>query len=88
MVVGGGLNVYNNFTAKVFNKTYLMAEGPKEKSISMPYMTLRHCPVKTNLKCTCENCAYCDNLAYKMQSGKVLKIKRKKLSSCTFYLTD
>ena len=85
-VIGGGMNVYNNYTANYYGCEYLSAEG--ENSVSMPYMTLRHCPMKEHLNATCSNCPYKEGYTYTMQNGKVLKLKRKKLSTCTFYLED
>ena len=54
--------------------------------IDYPYMTLRHCPIKAHIGGDCLNCKYQNGYIYKMQSGKELKLKRKKLSTCTFYL--
>jgi hypothetical protein len=31
---------------------------------------------------------YVDGIKYRLESGKTFKLKRKKLSDCTFYLTD
>ena len=87
-VVGAGLNVYNSITANLFNKPIITAESNISSKINFAYMTLRHCPLKQHLKADCKNCPYNDNYFYKMDSGKVLKLKRKKFSSCTFYLTD
>ncbi len=87
-VIGAGLNVYNNLTAKLFNLPYLTAEKDGKNNLKFPYMTLRHCPFRNHLKSTCDKCPYNDNYYLQMQSGKKLKIKRKKLSTCTFYLTD
>jgi len=84
-IVGGGLNVYNNYSASYFNLPYIQAEGD---SFKMPYMTLRHCPMKQHLKSNCINCPFKCGYSYKMQNGKTLKLKRKKLTDCTFYLTD
>ncbi len=88
IIIGAGLNVYNNFTAFELEKEFFVAEGDMAKRIDFAYMTLRHCPIKNLLKGSCENCQFDDNYSYKMESGKVLKLKRKKLSTCTFYLTD
>ncbi len=87
IVIGGGLNVYNNVTASVHGKPFITAEMPCESKVNFPYMTLRHCPYK-NLGANCDNCPHTDGYALKMQSGKLLKIRRIKLSDCTFYLTD
>ncbi len=88
-IVGGGLNVYNNFTAEFFNLPCLVAENAElNANIKMPYMTLRHCPIKEFCKSDCANCKYEDGFKYKMQSGRELKLKRSKLSTCTFYLVD
>ncbi len=88
IAVGWGLNVYNHFTAREFDKKVATAESEVSSKIKAPYMTLRHCPMKNHLKANCANCPYAEGFCYKMESGKALKLKRKKLSSCTFYLTD
>ncbi len=88
IIIGGGLNVYNSFTAKIFNKPIICAESNIATNIKYPYMTLRHCPMKNHLKANCNNCPYNNNYTYKMDNGKVLKLKRKKISTCTFYLCD
>ena len=88
IVVGAGLNVYNSIAAQFYNKPIITAESNISTKINFPYMTLRHCPFKSHLRANCNNCPYCDGYAYKMENGKTLKIKRKKLDSCTFYLVD
>lgn len=85
-IIGGGMNVYNSYSSGYFKLPYLNAEG--ENNFKMPYMTLRHCPMKQHLKANCANCPYKNGYKYKMQNGKILKLKRTKLSSCTFTLTD
>lgn len=88
-VAGGGLNVFNRVGANFLGLKFVCAEESVAKQTNFPYMTLRHCPFKCDLGVTCKNCPYKDGeFALKMESGKLLKIKRKKLSSCTFYLTD
>ena len=87
-IVGGYLNVYNEVTAHQLNAPYLTAELSGEGKINLPYMTLRHCPYKNHLGASCDKCPHQEGFELKMQSGKVLKIKRIKISSCTFYLTD
>jgi len=87
-VIGGGLNVYNSHTAKHFNKPVITAESDIAKRVNFPYMTLRHCPMKAHLLANCNKCPYHAGFTYVMDSGKRLKLKRKKLSTCTFYLTD
>ncbi len=87
-VIGGGLNVFNAHTAKVLGLPYVSAEGDKGERIKQPYMTLRHCPMKSHLGADCSNCPYTDGYRYLMDNGKALKLKRKKLHDCTFYLTD
>ena len=85
-IIGGGMNVYNSYSANYFNLPFIKAEG--EDSFFMPYMTLRHCPMKQYLGANCSNCPYQQGYKYKMPNGNVMKLKRVKLSSCTFYLTD
>ena len=88
IIIGAGLNVYNNFTAVELGKAFFVAESDIAKRVDFAYMTLRHCPMKNLLNASCVACPYLDEYAYKMESGKVLKLKRKKLSTCTFYLTE
>ena len=85
-IIGGGMNVYNSYSANYFNLPFIKAEG--EDSFFMSYMTLRHCPMKQHLGANCSNCPYQQGYKYKMPNGNVMKLKRVKLSSCTFYLTD
>ena len=87
-VVGAGLNVYNTHSAAALNLPVITAECDLSNRIDFPYMTLRHCPIKNHLRKGCENCAYSDGYEYRTESGKVMKLKRKKLTSCTFYLID
>jgi len=88
IIIGAGLNVYNKLSASILNKPVITAESEISTRIDYPYMTLRHCPLKNHLNANCSNCPYSNEYALKMDNGKVLKLKRKKLSSCTFYLTD
>ncbi len=88
MIMGGGLNVYNSIAASELGKPYISAETSGETVTKFPYMTLRHCPLKSHDASDCKNCSYDNNYAYTMESGKTLKLKRKKLSTCTFYLVD
>lgn len=87
-IAGGGLNVYNNISASELGLPVICSEDSITSKTNFPYMTLRHCPFKCDIKASCEKCPYSKNYTLKMQNGKVLKIKRKKLSTCTFYLTD
>lgn len=87
-VVGGGLNVYNTVSANALNKPFFTAESGVGKKIDFPYMTLRHCPLKSHDGSKCNKCAYNEGYTIKMDSGKTLKLKRKKLTTCTFYLVD
>lgn len=88
MAIGSGLNVYNNFAAEHFDRPVITAESQIANRIYAPFMTLRHCPFKSHLQSNCANCPYVDGYIYRMDNGKVLKLKRKKMSTCTFYLTD
>ena len=84
-VIGAGLNIFNDYSANYFNLPYICAEGDEFK---MPYMTLRHCPMKCNLGASCYECPYKDGFEYIMQNGQRLKLKRQKMSTCTFFLVD
>lgn len=85
-VAGAGLNVYNSVSAEVLNLPVISAEGEVGGLIDYPYMTLRHCPFKEHLNATCDDCPYDKGFELVMENGKRMKITRKKLSSCTFYL--
>lgn len=84
ILVGHGLNVYNRHTARVLGRPVLARTTAK--GILSPYMTLRHCPMQANLGADCYRCPYQDGYYYVMDNGKILRLKRKKLSTCTFYL--
>ena len=84
--LGGGINIYNNYSASVFNIPYIPAENIEQHT--MPYMTLRHCPIKEHLHANCSACPFKDGYEYVLNTGKRFKLKRKKLSTCTFYFTD
>ncbi len=87
-IVGAGLNVYNHYTAFEFGKPFITAESELGERVDFAHMTLIHCPMKNHLKSTCDNCKFENGYVYKMDSGKELKLKRKKICSCIFYLTD
>ena len=87
-VIGWGLNVFNSHAAEFYDLSILAAEGNVGCKVGAPYMTLRHCPFKSHLQANCANCPYADGYTYRMDNGKVLSLKRKKMSTCTFYLTD
>lgn len=82
--VGGGMNIYNGYSKAYYSLPCVLGENG---SFKQPYMTLRHCPMKEHVGASCENCLYDKNYSY-ILNGKELKLKRKKLTSCTFYLTN
>ncbi len=88
VIIGGGLNVYNSHTASVLGAPVVVAEGNVANKVNFAYMTLRHCPMKEHVGGDCANCVYADGYEYVCDGGKVMRLKRKKLSTCTFYLTD
>lgn len=87
-IIGAGLNVYNNVTAQIFDLPVISTESAIVNQIDYPLMTLRHCPLKSHMNANCSNCPYNNDIVYKMDNGKNLKLKRKKLSTCTFYLSN
>lgn len=87
-VIGWGLNVYNSRTANLFNKPIITAEGDLWAKVTPPFMTLRHCPIKEHVGGTCKDCRYKEGYEYLTEDGRTLKLTRKKLSTCTFYLTE
>ena len=87
-IIGWGLNVYNNVTASIYGKPCMTAESQTlENKVDAPYMTLRHCPIKEHVGGSCDKCLYKEGYKYLTDDGKVMKLSRKKLSTCTFYLT-
>lgn len=96
-IAGYGLNIFNSHSANYFNLPYLIAESHllnnnnnnnNSNSQKAPYMILRHCPLKELNFGDCSNCKYSKNLSYKSTDNKSFKLKRWKVDSCTFYLTD
>lgn len=87
-VIGSGMNVYNSQSANVFDAPVMFAENSDFQISPYPYMTLRHCPFKQHSHANCKNCPYKNGYYFEMQNGKKLFVKRKKLSTCTFYLVD
>ena len=85
-VAGVGLNVFNNISANVLGVPVICAEGEGFPKMQAPFMTLRHCPMKSHLHANCSNSPYHEGYYYVLESGKTLKLTRKKLSTCTFYL--
>lgn len=86
IVAGWGLNVFNNISANVLGVPVVCAEGEGFPKMPAPFMTLRHCPIKTHLHSDCSNCRYNNDFYYVMENGKNLNLVRKKLSTCTFLL--
>ncbi|MCL1901687.1 MAG: DUF3656 domain-containing protein, partial [Firmicutes bacterium] len=89
-IIGPGMNVYNRLSAKFFDLPVLTAEAEivGVSKLKAPYMTLRHCPVFEHLGANCNECNYKNGYTYVMQSGKRLRLKRQKVTSCTFYLVE
>lgn len=87
-IIGAGLNVYNSYNAALQGRTVICAESDVGERIDFPFMTMRHCPLKSHDGSSCAKCTFNNDIKLKMESGKVMRLKRKKLCSCTFYLTD
>ena len=85
-IMGAHMNIFNSVSASYFNAPILTIDGELGEKISYPLMTLKHCVIKHMYNCQCDTCKYNDNIYYKNDSGKVLKLSRKKLKTCTFYL--
>ena len=83
--LGAFMNIYNSYSANYYSLPFMTAEFGEQTA---PFMTLRHCPMKEHKNANCNNCPYDNQYEYVMESGKRFKLKRKKLSTCTFYLTD
>ncbi len=86
VITGAGLNVYNTQTANALSMPFFTAEDGLKTATDYPVMTLRHCPMKAHLSANCNNCPFEDGYTYITDDGRELKLKRKKLSTCTFYL--
>ncbi len=86
VIIGGGLNVYNSLSAKVFDAPVILSEKGIGEATPFAYMTLKHCPIKSHVGGNCANCNYSDGYEYVMEGGKTLKLKRKKITDCIFYL--
>ncbi len=87
-VIGGGLNVYNSASASYYNLPIIASESGLIEKTRFPVMTFRHCPMKAHLNANCSTCTYSDGYVYQMESGQEFLLKRKKISTCTFYLTE
>lgn len=88
-IAGAYLNIYNSYSAEFYDMPCLIAENNNMGTThKLPYMTMLHCPMKQFVGGNCANCKYRDGYTYRMQNGKRLKLKRKKLSTCLFYLVD
>lgn len=85
-IIGAHMNVFNSVSASYFNAPILTIDGSIGKRVPYYLMTFKHCPIKHMYKCSCDNCKYNDDVYYKNDNGKVLKLYRKKLKTCTFYL--
>ena len=88
-IVGGGLNVYNSYTASFYDKKIISAESDTGVKADFPYMTLRHCPIKEHDGGNCDKCRYkAGEYTLKCEDGKVMKLARKKrnLSPCIIRL--
>ncbi|MBE5747995.1 MAG: hypothetical protein E7344_00005, partial [Clostridiales bacterium] len=98
-----GMNIFNDYSANLWhNEGFVYANELTLNEISTfknqsgfvfaegynVCMTLAHCPVQVNFKCTCKNCKYKGDLVYKDKLGNEFLIKRKKLSKCYFELIN
>ncbi len=84
-IIGGGLNVFNSCSANYFCRPFISAEGGEFK---MPFMTFVHCPMKAHLNANCCECPFKNGYEYVMPNGKRFKLKRTKLSVCSFQLFE
>lgn len=85
-IIGPALNVYNDFSAKYFNLGVISAESNDFVRYNYPFMTFKHCPIKEHVGGSCSNCLYTNDYKYKSDDGKEMKLTRKKITECTFYL--
>ncbi len=93
-VIGGtGLNIFNSRAADVYgianyvNSVELLpgeiSDGYVYVSDKIQVMTLSHCPVQLNTKCTCANCKYTKPFNYTTNSLSI-QIVREKVGFCYF----
>jgi len=85
-IIGAQLNVYNNYSARYFNKPCFSAESNVGTKCRASLMTLIHCPIKSHVGGDCKNCQYKDGFTYHFDDGKKMQLIRKKVSNCIFYL--
>lgn len=98
-----GMNIFNDYSANLWqNEGFVYANELTLNEISTfknqngfvfvegynVCMTLAHCPIQVNYKCTCKNCKYKGDLVYKDKLGNEFLIKRKRLSKCYFELIN
>lgn len=102
IIAGTGLNIVNSYSKAFYlnlgakdiiysveaNLNDIDSNGVVFTSGYPVLMTLTHCPFKMLYGNTCKNCTFKDNLTYKMQDGRVVKIRRKVISHCYFEVVD
>ena len=100
-IVGYNMNVLNNRSVDFYLKLGVvdfvrsiegnLASGLKGGLSYEGYPTLMtwcHCPYKVSLNSTCNNCKFSNKLTYKLNDGKLFKIRRYKIINCYFELVS
>jgi len=100
-LVGYNMNILNNLSANFYIKlgavNYVRSiEGYLTNGLKggLSYegfptlMTWCHCPYKVSLNSNCNECKYSENLTYKLNDGKIFKIRRYKIINCYFELVS
>ena len=98
-----GMNIFNDYTTNLWKDAHFAYSNELSINEISSFknqngfvyaegynvcMTLAHCPVQVNFKCTCKNCKYKGDLTYKDKLGNEFLIKRKRLSKCYFELLN
>jgi hypothetical protein len=98
-IIGYNMNIINNFSAKFYMDLGVVnfirsIEGYLTNGLNgglyydgyPTIMTWCHCPYKVSCNSTCNNCRFNDKLSYKLNDGKVFKIRRYTIINCYFEL--
>lgn len=100
-IIGYNMNILNNIAASFYKnlgaenfvrsiETYLATGlvGGLSYEGYPTLMTWCHCPFKVSLNSKCDACKYSDGLTYKLNDGKLFKIRRYKIINCYFELVS
>ena len=100
-IIGYNMNIINNNSVKFYSglgvENFIRSiEGSLTNELSgglyyegfPTLMTWCHCPYKVSCNSHCDMCKFNDKLLYKLNDGKVFKIRRYKIINCYFELIE